>query len=382
MINLAVRVVRCIGWAVLLASVGVILWTLLVQAIGGPVAGQSPWPTPRLWRYYGTTLFMAAATTLAALLLATPAVMAFAQVRANWQRRILASLVLLPLVTMPSVFAYAWLLLSTRQNSVVASCLHFIGWNAPWAPPFQAAWVLATWLWPIPALVLTAAFNHGGRSAYHLALVDASPVRAFLTGALPVMRAPLMAAVAICFILSATDATMAPLVGATEVWSVEMLATASIAAKYDRSAGYLFWTAWPMLATIALASVAAAPGMRQMAKWADAPDDDVNMPAGGRRSWLWAVAFAIAAAVVVLPIIVFCTEMATGRGPPRNPSQRLTEQCARRPRHAKCRGSLAGLGALAAAVALIDDASWSRRRRISGKIATARRHRRPSSRRN
>ncbi len=367
----AVRLTRYVGWAVLLASVGVILWTLVVQALAGPVAGQSVWPTPRLWRYYGTTLAMASSATIMALLLAIPVVVAFAQVRTFWQRRLLASLVLLPLVTMPSIFAYAWLLLSTRPGSPIALFLQRIGWNAPGAPPFQAAWVLATWLWPISAMVLTAAFNHVGRSAYHLALVDASPLRAFLNGALPVMRAPLLAAAAITFILSATDATIAPLVGATEVWPVEMLASASIAAKYDRPVGYLLWTAWPMLATIALVAAAATPGLRQMTSWADAPDDEISAPTGGRRQWVWAVACVIAAAIVVLPVIVFCLEMATGRATV-SLSIATAYKTVRHDGLATLSAAvLAGLATITLAVALIDDAALGRRRRVAGKIATA-----------
>lgn len=371
MILAAVRLVRCIGWAVLLASVGVVFEILLVQAAGGPVEGQSIWPTARLWRYYGTSLAMAGGATVLSLILAIPAVVTFAQIRTDWQRRILAGLVLLPLVTMPSVFAYAWVLLSTRPNSAIAALLHAIGWNSPNAPPYQAAWVLATWLWPIPALVLTAAFNHTGRSAYHLALVDAAPIPAFVRGALPAMRAPLLAAAAITFILAANDPTIAPLVGAMEVWSVEMLATASIAVKYSRPVGYLFWSAWPMLATIALIAIAAMPGLRQMANWADEPVAEANTPAGGRREWIWALACAIAAAVVALPIVVFCMEMATGRVAASQSIATAYQTLKRDGLASLSAAALSGIAAVAIATALVGDAALTRRRRIAGRIASA-----------
>ncbi len=371
MILVAVRLVRCVGWAALLASVGVVFGILLLQIVGGPVEGQAIWPTARLWRYYETSLAMAAGATMLSLILAMPAVVAFAQIRTDWQRRILAGLVLLPLVTMPSVFAYAWVLLSTRPNSAIAAFLHAIGWNSPGAPPFQAAWVLATWLWPIPAMVLTAAFNHTGRSAYHLALVDASPFSAFVKGALPAMRAPLMAAAAITFILAANDPTIAPLVGAMEVWSVEMLATASIAAKYSRPVGYLLWMAWPMLATIALIAVAAIPGLRQMANWADEPVSEVNAAAGGRRIWIWTVACAIAAVIVVLPIVVFCTELAGGRVAASQSIATAYKTLKRDGLASFIAVVLAGFAAVAIATALVDDAAQTRWRRIAGRLATA-----------
>ncbi|HKQ49104.1 MAG TPA: hypothetical protein VJZ71_13620 [Phycisphaerae bacterium] len=369
--NAAVRLLRIVGGAAFLASVGVIVGTVILQAAFGPVADQSIWPTPRLWRYFGTTLAMASGTTIIALILAIPAVVAFAQVRTFRQRRILASLILLPLVTMPSIFAYAWLLLATRPGSPVTVFLHALGWNAPAAPPFQSAWVLATWLWPIPAMVLIAAFNHGGRAAYHLALTDASGLRAFLCGALPVMRAPLVAALAITFILSATDATIAPLMGATEVWPVEMLATASIAAKYDRPAGYLFWASWPMLAMIALVACAAGPGLRQMARWADAPDDEITAPAGRRRAGVWVITCLIAAGIVVLPIVVFCTELSTGRASAAQSLATAYQTFRRDGLATLSAAALAAAAAVAMAVTLIDDAQFGRLRRIAGTIATA-----------
>ncbi len=312
----AVRLVRYVGWMVLAGSIGVIVGSIVVQAVGGPVASDVLWPSPRLWRYFGTTLWMAAVATAMALLLSVPAVIALTQARRAWQRRILRGLVVLPLVTMPAVFAYAWMLLATRRGGWVAAVMEAVGWNTPGVEPLQAAWVLATWLWPIPALVLVSSYSHLGAPGFQLARLDASSRLAFLRGALPLMRAPLAAALAVTFILAATDSSVPPLMGATEVWAVEMLAEASVASSQPAPIGYLFWRSWPMLAAIALAIAAAIPGIRRMEDWLDdVVAADLGDSASTGSNGVWVVANLLAAAVTVLPIVVFCTELAGGRSP-------------------------------------------------------------------
>ncbi len=285
------------------------LVSLFHQVLGGPETGQSLWPTPRLWRYYGTTLWMAFSASIMSLLLALPAAFALVAAARFWRRRLLYSLTIIPLLTMPSVFAYAWMLLATSPHPAVSGLVRLVGWNTPGAEPLQAALVMAIWLWPVPALILAASFKHAGLPAYQLACLDATPARAFLRGTLPVMRGPLIAALDIVFILAAIDATVPPLMGASRVWSVEMLANANVALGQSRPAGFLFWASWPMLATVALTAVAALPGILRIARWADEGDGaDVGRPVSVRSAW-WAFACLIAAAVTLFPIAVFALEL-------------------------------------------------------------------------
>ncbi|MFH1418119.1 MAG: hypothetical protein ABII12_07550 [Planctomycetota bacterium] len=312
--TLALRLTRSLGWIVLVCSVGVVVGAIVWQSAQGPEAGQDVWPTARLWRCLFRTLWMAAGATIFALLLSIPCAYALVQPCRRWQRVVLHALVIVPLVSPPSVFAYAWLLLSTSRSEFVAGAIRLIGWNTAGWEPLQAAWVQATWLWPICALVLALAFKHTGQRAYQLACIDASPTRAFLRGALPVMRAPVIAAVAMVFILAAFDSNIPPLMSAGETWAAEMVAIAAVAGAHEHPVAYLAWHAWPMLLTIALLAAAAMPGLRQMAGWGDdTPDEDTGSHLPSTR-WTWPLACLIAIGITVMPIAVFAVELATARG--------------------------------------------------------------------
>ena len=363
-----VRVVRLVGWIALLGSCGVVVAVVVVEAAAGPEIGQRLWPTPRLWRYFFTTLWMSAATVVMALLLALPAAYALIRAPHGWQRRWLLALCVIPLLTMPSTFAYAWLIVATDRGAVLRSVLNTLGLNAVGVEPLRAAWVLAVWLWPIPALVLAAAFRYMGAGAYRLACMDASPRRAFVVGALPVMRGPLIAACAIVFILAAIDTTVAPLMNASDVWAVETLACAKIAGKYSRPAAYLFWQAWPMLAVTAGLVLAALPGLRQMAGWASESDVSAQSDRPSAGSGAWVVSVVLATGMIVAPILIFAFAMA---------GRRYTAAES----FAAAFGTLrvagvptlivalsAAAAAMAVAVALLDEPNWPRPLRVLSAI--------------
>lgn len=229
-------------------------------------------------------------------------------------RRALVGLILTPLLLMPSMFGYAWMLLCTSRLASVRAVMDACGFNDPDRAWRGAAVTLATWLWPIFALTLAACLRRLGREPYHLASLDAGPGRALLRAVLPAMMAPIGAAVAVTFLLAMTDATIPPLVGATQVWSVEMMASAGVAAKYDRPSAYLFWNAWPMLALAALLFVAAWPGLRRMSDWSlDEPGGDIGSHTPRSRAALVASLLS-AVGLALWPLGLFVLELATGRG--------------------------------------------------------------------
>ncbi len=365
-----VRLVRYLGWTAFLASSLVVAGAIVAQAAGGPEIGQRLWPTPRLWRYFFTTLWMSAAAVAMALALAMPVTYALVRSPRGWQRRALHTLTVIPLLTMPSVYAYAWFILATNRGAALRPVMDFLNLNAPGAGPLCAAWVLAVWLWPIPALVLAAAFRYGGAGAYRLACLDASPLRAFLVGALPVMRGPLIAACAIVFVLAAIDSTVPPLVGASDIWSVEMLACAGVARKYARPAAYLFWQSWPMLAVTVLMALSALPGLRQMSQWGGEGDllHETGRPASTSRAW--GVAVVVALALALFPILVFAVSMAGGR-------YTVGQSFAEAFRTIRVAGAptlivagCAALAGVAVAVALLDEPRWPRPLRFASAAAT------------
>lgn len=308
-----VRLVRFAGWIALVGSVGVVIGVTIVESVRGPLADQSVWPTPRLWRCFFTSLAMAGGATALTLILALPAAMALLLATRRWQRSLLLALTIIPLISMPSSFAYAWMLLATSRIAWIARAMAAIGWNQPGRQVAESAWVLATWLWPIPALVIVAAFRHGGRRAYQLACLDAKPTRAMMVGALPSLRGPLIAALAAVFILAATDSTIPPLMSAMQVWSAEMLARAFVASSQARPVAFIFWQAWPMVVAVMMLAALALPGLRQMASWADDVESSDTGSLLPSADWLWWPAFVFVSALTILPIVVYATELANGR---------------------------------------------------------------------
>ena len=351
----AFQIARVIGWVAIATSAGVVLTATFIESIPGPLPDQSIWPTPRLWSYFRTTLWMAALATIIAFAIATPLMIVLANLRPGLKRRILLILIILPLVTMPSIHAYAWLLLATRKDGFAAAFLNAIGWNTPGAQPFQSAVVLAAWLWPIPALVLSVAFRQMGRQGYLLARLDAGGLTAFLRDAHPLMRASLIAAASATFILACTDATIPPLMGVTEVWSVEMLAAAAVASSRVRPIGYLFWQSWPMLLLIAALALAAIPGIRRMTRWGEeleSPDIGLSIGGGG-GSWLLACVLAVV--IALYPLMVFATEFTGARVDAATAMQTALKTFGKHGAATFIVAIITGLCAMAGGLSVIDD---------------------------
>ncbi|HUN82025.1 MAG TPA: ABC transporter permease subunit, partial [Phycisphaerae bacterium] len=72
---------------------------------------------------------------------------------------------------------------------------------------------------------------------------------------------------------------------------------------------FLFFQAWPMLAVIAVLGLIALPGLRQMARWAEPPDEDLGVV----RAAAWWPAVVLVGLISFLPFVVFCVELSTGR---------------------------------------------------------------------
>lgn len=366
---LTLRLARAGGWLALLLSSGIVLGVIAAQTASGPELGQSLRLSPRMWRYLFATLAVAAGATGLALILAMPAAYAIITARRPWQRRSLIGLTLIPLLTMPSIFGYAWLLLGTSSIPAVRRALDALGWNIPGAAFAHAAAAQATWLWPIPALILATSFRHVGAGAYRLASLDAGPARALLRGAVPALRAPLLAACAAVFILAATDTTIPPLVNCFDLWQCETMANAGIARKFARPAAFMFWQSWPMLATIGLVAVLAWPGVRRMARWAADPETPDTGTAPPAATWTWAAAILIALIVTFLPILVFVTEMRAGRYTTGEAFRTALHSLNTTGRATAIVALAAGLTGGAIALLAVDEPRWPRPIRWVGRIA-------------
>jgi len=268
-------------------------------------------PGSRLTGIYFRTAGIAAGTALLATVLAMPVVFAAGHARGGLARRTLTSLTLVPLLAPPCVFAYAWMLVSSEQGWP-GRLLGILGFNAAAAGPVRAVIALATWLWPVPALLMGAAYRHGGEAAYRMARLDAGAWRAFVRAGLPAVRGAVVAGMAVVFVLSLTEGTVPPLV-LTRTWPSEMAPEVLDAAMYGSTAAAIAWKSWPVLLTLGAAGLMAWPGLRGV-RGASGGDAGADLGTGGSRGGVGVIAAGVFAVVLaVLPGVVFVGEMCSAR---------------------------------------------------------------------
>lgn len=304
----AYRIVQVVGWAALLGAHGVVLGTIISQAISGPSAGV--WPSPALMHALVNSLVIASIATLLAVVIAAPVACAVAQARRRSARYALAGLMLVVILTMPSIHAYAWQLLLTSQAFLIRRLNDALVASGHWGARGMSGLVLGMYLWPIPAWAILDGLRRSGADAMELALLDARPARALWRGVFPLLRGPILSAAAVVFIAAVLDTVVAPLMLATDVWSVEMVREAELSLATARPAGELFWRSWPMVAAIALMALIALPGLRRIMAWhADAPTSRDVRRFGGRA--LTVSAGIVAIVTALLPVVVFFAMLST-----------------------------------------------------------------------
>lgn len=303
--------VRGLGWLLLAASVFAPLAALAVMLAGGPPHRADLALSPRLIAIFARTLAIAGGATVLAFLLAVPACFARTHAHRRLTRGLLSALTLMPLVAPPCVFGYAWMLLATQPHPL-GRLLATLGFNSESAAPIRAAVALASWLWPVPALILAWAYAHGGRGAYRLARLDTAPLPALLRAALPAMAPSLLAAAAIVFLLAINDGTIPPLVLA-RTWPAEVAPETLDAALYGTPAAAVFWKSWPVLLALLAVVLLSLPGIRQWLTWSGM---ETPVDLGGGRLRGGAIHLVCAALTVLaglFPILVFVADLYSAR---------------------------------------------------------------------
>lgn len=304
------RSAQCAGWVALLAAHGVVLGTAMSQAMGGPGPGVDAVPGAGAMLSLRNSLGIACGATIVALVIAIPAACVIAQSRRRFVRWGLTGLMLISILTMPSIHAYAWQLQLTCDVSVARWLNATLVAAGPWGARGMASIVLAMWLWPIPAAVIVDGLRRGGGELMELALLDAAPATALWRGAAPAIRGPVLAACVAVFVAAALDAVVAPLTLASDVWAVDMVREAELAMATPRPAGRLIWEAWPMLGAIALLALVATPGIRRIRSWHVVESMSRETRRLGGRS-LSVAAVILAAFAAMTPIAVFLGMLAT-----------------------------------------------------------------------
>jgi len=257
-------------------------------------------------RLLGRTLLYNGMAAALATLLGLPAALVVGRGRG---RLALALTLLLPLaLVMPSIaYSYGWI-----------QCLRLLGIHlrpADWPDVIRCVWTLASWLWPLPALLGGAALRLTDSQVQQQALLDGALWRITLRQ----LAAPMLLGFAIVMLLAMQEFSVWERTGisvvATEVRTVfdggpvrseDPAAIAAVDAgtgrtlprQLERSAAALT-TALPMLTIVLLAAVAVALLARRMLS-ADGVETG-GWPAVLNAGWLPAL---LAAAVLALTLLV------------------------------------------------------------------------------
>ncbi|MBI3835856.1 MAG: hypothetical protein HY287_16135 [Planctomycetes bacterium] len=231
------------------------------------------------------TIGLAACGALLACLLSVPAAISLGRVQIAAARP-LTALLLIELLCPPIVYAFGWERLFPRGFSGNARCV--IVWGL--------------WTWPIPAVVLSAAFVRIGVAAYEAASLETNSFRAFLFVVLPALRVHITASFLVLFVLFLGD-TAIPSACALIVFPTELMGQASSSIR-------LIDVAWPAVLVIlpAWTIVLILWRFRDAATEGEVTDDSHH----GRRSVIILMAAILIFIVgTILPLATLCANHAS-----------------------------------------------------------------------
>jgi iron(III) transport system permease protein len=281
------------GWAV--ADPRQVSTELVAVPGPGPLAARS--------------LILAAVATLGAILLGIPPAAVLGSLgwggggRARMRAASLWGLTLAPLLVPPQVYAYAWGLV-TLPGGITGSAGGAVSW---WGPSVRAGLISAGWLWPVVAVVLAAGWRTTGRSTFRLALLDTSPGRAFIRAVVPSLRAYLVAAASVVFVLTLIEYPI-PHLTLARVYATELLVLCDVGAP----PGQVMRMAGQVIVLVLAVAAGAIWAVRGIGDWESLGGNEEGGPSG-RASRPQLVTLLGAAAVwagsILLPVGFMLAEL-------------------------------------------------------------------------
>jgi iron(III) transport system permease protein len=181
---------------------------------------------------------------------------------------ILIGLVLAPLLVPPQVYAYAWQLLLAPQ-ALGGRLMPDVGWLRE---AVKAGLISAGWLWPVAALILAAGLRSTGQAVFAMALLDASPWRAFSRAVVPSLRPYLMAAASLIFAITLIEFPI-PHLSLARVYSTELQVLVDVGAP----PGQVVSMAAQVSALVGVLALLVAWSLRDVRHW-QALDEEALAP--------------------------------------------------------------------------------------------------------
>jgi ABC-type Fe3+ transport system permease subunit len=241
------------GWAIIAAA---LVWPVL--ALVGRCVTEPP---PADGLSFGTrqvvllarTVGMASLAVALSLLISVPAAYALSRRGSLLGHPFATAMTSAVVLCVPMVYVFGWQKLAALIRLIgapsgVSSVAGGGGWGVPPWPPFVsciAAWSM--WAWPIPALLLAAAWTRSARGPFESACLEASPFSAFIRIGVPSLVHPIALASGILGLLFLGEYSVPHALGQV-VYSTALLASA------EQTSGFLE-TGWVSLPGIAVAGV-------------------------------------------------------------------------------------------------------------------------------
>ena len=221
----------------------------------------------------------------------------------------LLGLILAPLIVPPQIYAYAWGLLPAAGIPALRSVGAWSTASKDWVGgSVRAGIISAGWLWPVVALILAAGWRSMGRAAYRLALLDASPLTAFIRVVLPSLRAHIAAAITLVVGITLLEYPI-PHLSLCRVWATELMVLVEVGA----SNGQLLRMAAQPVAVMAVLIGLAAWIVRATGTWQPISDEEQYLASEpeysrnrlGRLGWAaWLGTAAVWWASVGVPVVL------------------------------------------------------------------------------
>jgi len=272
--------VKRISFHALLVTVAVAAFVATIAWPAAALLGQcvldapeAPPPrafSPRLLGLLVRSTWLAASAVFACIALAIPAIYALGRLHAAHARSLTAMFAAM-LFCPPMVYVFGW-------DRAVPALIE---------PHGRCILIWAFWAWPIPTLIIGRALARQRHAFHDAALLDASPAQAFLRIALPNLRAPVVLAAMLLFVLFFNDYGVPHACGLT-VAATDLLGRAT-------SSRHPIDTLVPSLPSVGVtvAALALAAWL-----WRSSVSDDGAAPATTRPS-------NMSVRVLVLPILLF-----------------------------------------------------------------------------
>ncbi|MBW7905642.1 MAG: hypothetical protein LC135_00965 [Phycisphaerae bacterium] len=294
------RIGLFIGGAIALAVL-CLLWPAAAATV--EILRAAAWETaamsPRRWMLLGRGVDVALRSGAVATILGGGLAVGLAA-RSAAARWTCAAVGLVVLLTPPYVYAYAWSLPALPGGLLTAQVLSRDQYEL--VTRWRATWCLGTWSAPLAAAVIFSGWQGTARRVYQLALLDASPARALLRGALPTMTPAVLAAFGLSAGLALSEFSVCHLC-LVQTWNTEILAEAQLG-----RAGTALLLGWPLAAAVGAVVLALLPVRKRLAELLARLSGNAatsRVETAATRQWPGLVVAGLAAAVLLLPWAVY-----------------------------------------------------------------------------